>query len=140
MDTGAELLAQAHTLQSLQHKAAEQAFQDQLHIKLQPQPDQQRADEGSEAMPSSQRLGSGSPYGQAQHPFQSRSSNPPLTEGALAEQRAAAAKHDMQSVALDIVESQLPLWSSKPALDWSAQQHLSKYQSQVSSRLVAVSL
>ena len=134
MDTGAELLAQAHTLQSLEHAAAERAFQQKLHLKSQQQQlDQGRVHDGCESVPSAQTLNSEAPHAQAMQVGQSQLSDPQTEhEIALArQQRAAAAQQDMMSVALDVVESQLPLWSSKPALDWSAQQHLSKYQSRV---------
>lgn len=130
MDTGAELLAQAHTLQSLEHAAAERAFQQQLHLESQVQ----QLDQGDlEALPCAQTPSSESGHTQATQPVQSQLSNPQtVDEMVLArKQRVAAAQQDMMSVALDVVESQLPPLSSKPALDWSAQQHLSKYQSQV---------
>ncbi|KAL3149720.1 hypothetical protein ABBQ38_013548 [Trebouxia sp. C0009 RCD-2024] len=138
MDTAAELLAQAHTLQSLQRdQAAEQAFQQHLHLKAHPQLAQRHPDSASEAMPSSHPSASGSSQLRTPHPVLSQLPNS-HTEGALTDQagavggeaRVAAARQDMESVALDIVESQLPLWSRKPALDWSAQQHLSRYQAQ----------
>lgn len=134
MDSGAELLAQAHTLQSLEHAAAEQAFQQRLHSNSQqPQLEQGVADAGSEAVFSTQSPDSESTHTQVAQPVQSQLSAP-QTEGEIAlarQQRAAAAQQDMMAVALDVVESQLPLWSSKPTLDWSAQQHLSKFRSQV---------
>lgn len=139
MDTAAELLAQAHSLQSLQRdQAAEQAFQQNLHSKSNPQHAQRHPNSVSEAIPSSRASGSNSYHAQALHPSQTQLSDS-HTEGAVAQQQgalgieahAAAAQLDMKSIALDIVESQLPLRSRKPALDWSAQQHLSKYQPQV---------
>lgn len=134
MDSGAELLAQAHTLQSLEHAAAEQAFQQRLHLaSQQPQLDQGVGDAGSDAVPSTQAPDSESTHTQAAQSEQSQLSAQ-QTEGEIAlarQQRAAAAQQDMMAVALDVVESQLPLWSSKPTLDWSAQQHLSKFRSQV---------
>lgn len=138
MDTAAELLAQAHSLQSLQRdQAAEQAFQQNLHSKSNPQHAQRHPNSVSEAIPSSRASGSNSYHAQALHPSQTQLSDS-HTEGAVAQQQgalgieahAAAAQLDMKSIALDIVESQLPLRSRKPALDWSAQQHLSKYQPQ----------
>ena len=140
MDTGAELLAQAHTLQSLEHAAAEQAFQQQLHLKSQQQQlDQGRVPDGHEAVHSAQKLSSEASDAQATQLVQSQLSDP-QTEDEIAsarQQRVAAAQQDMMSVALDVVESQLPLSSSRPALDWSAQQHLSKYQSQVLPSLLS---
>lgn len=139
MDTAAELLAQANALQSLQRdQAAEQAFQQQLHLNSHSQLAQRRPDSASEAVPSSHSSASGS--SQLQTPYSVLSQLPDShPEGASTEQqgavggeaRVAAARQDMESVALDIVESQLPLWSRKPALDWSAQQHLSGYRVQV---------
>ncbi|KAL0039447.1 hypothetical protein WJX79_008687 [Trebouxia sp. C0005] len=38
---------------------------------------------------------------------------------------------DMASVALDVVESQLPQWTNRNTLDWSAQKELSSYQPQM---------
>lgn len=132
MNTGTELLAQAHTLQSLEHAATEQVFQQKLH----PDSQQQRLDqadvdvafEATHSTPTCEPAQT-----QAAQPVQSQlPDRQTADEVALArQQRVAAAQQDMMSVALDIVESQLPLLSSKPALDWSAQQHLNKYQSQV---------
>ena len=134
MDSGAELLVQAHTLQSLEHAATERAFQQRLHLKSQvEQLDQGGVDADLEAMPCTQTPSIESGHTQPAQPVQSQLSNPQTVDEMLLarQQRVAAAQQDMMSIALDVVESQLPPLSSKPALDWSAQQHLSKYQSQV---------
>ena len=134
MDTGAELLAQAQTLQSLEHAATEQAFQQKLHHKSQQQLlDQEGVNALSEFAPSTQSSNGESAHTQAMQPVQSQLSDPQTVDEVMLarQQRVAAAQQDMMSVALDIVESQLPSSSSKPALDWSAQEHMSNYQSQV---------
>lgn len=58
----------------------------------------------------------------AQHPAAARLD--PAQQHQLAEQ-------DTMSLALDLVDNQLPHWSHKQPLDWSAQQDLSCYQPEV---------
>ena len=135
MDTAAELLAQAKKLRALQHQASQQAQSQQPHYVPQQMPNQHQAAEGPPMLHSPDPVSINS---QAQQSVQSSSSP---DDGAAAslighqevndDANGVAAQQDMQAVALDIVESQLPLWSSKPALDWSAQQDLSMYQPQV---------
>ena len=46
-------------------------------------------------------------------------------------QHASAAEQDMLALQVDLVDNQLPHWSQKQPLDWSAQQDISIYQPQV---------
>ena len=128
MSTAAELLKQAHQLHSLQlkssasalqepvHSAACQQQQHNLHKAFARQQQQQSAGLGREAgtAVSSQKAAAGQ---EQSHPE--------------AVDHAAAAEKDMASVALDVVESQLPQWTNRNTLDWSAQKELSFYQPQV---------
>ena len=137
MDTAAELLAQAQMLQSQQDQAAEQAFQQQLHLAPTPAIQSDSAQSQPGMSPTLQASPSDASEGQLQNSALSAVSQAAADvawqqqQSARGEAHAAAAQRDMQDVALDIVESQLPLWSSRPALDWSAQQDLSMYHPQV---------
>ena len=64
--------------------------------------------------------------GQSQFPAQQ-----PMTARLRTAQQANPAEQDTMSIALDLVENQLPDWSHKQPLDWSAQLDISVYQPQV---------
>ena len=155
MDTAAELLAQAQMLQSMQAQSSQQVQSSQqaqsgqqAHSGQQAQsgqpkyvqkqmPNQHAHHQGAESSSSRHSPDPVSANSPAQQPGQLLSSELKAAASSGGQQEwsgdanAAAARQDMQAVALDIVESQLPLWSSKPALDWSARQSLNMYQPQV---------
>ena len=129
MSTAAELLKQAQQLHNLQVQHLATSLQESAQFAELPQPLQPHCGPHHALLRQQQSVG------QAQQ----KEGGVHLQETAPRQQQqqpgrpdhAAAAEQDMASVALDIVESQLPQWSNRNSLDWSAQQDLSIYQPQV---------
>ena len=129
MSTAAELLKQAHQLHSLQLQNSASALQEPVHSAACQQLQQQQHNLHQALAKQQQSAGLGRESGTAVSSHKAASGHE--QSGPEAVDHAAAAERDMASVALDVVESQLPQWTNKNTLDWSAQQELSFYQPQV---------
>ncbi|DBA85740.1 TPA: hypothetical protein ACH3X1_005305 [Trebouxia sp. C0004] len=129
MSTAAELLKQAHQLHSLQLQTSAPALQEPVHPSPCQQLQQQQHNLHKAFARQQQSAGLGSETGTAVSSYKSAAGQEQSHSKAV--DHAAAAERDMASVALDVVESQLPQWSNRNTLDWSAQQELSIYQPQM---------
>ena len=127
MSTAAELLKQAHQLHSLQLQNSAPALQEPVRSAACQQ--LQQHDLHKAFARQQQSAGLSRQTGNAVSSHKAAAGQEQSRPEAL--DHAAAAEKDMASVALDVVESQLPQWTNRNTLDWSAQQELSIYQPQV---------
>ena len=129
MSTAAELLKQAHQLHSLQLQNSASALQEPVHSAACRQLQQQQHNLHKAFARQQQSAGLGRETGTAVSSHKAATGQEQSRSEAV--DHAAAAERDMATVALDVVESQLPQWTNRNTLDWSAQQELSFYQPQV---------
>ena len=129
MSTAAELLKQAQQLHNLQVQHLAKSLQEPAQFSAQQQLLQRHHDLHQAPSRQQQSVGRTHQCEAGMHLHETAPRQQQQQPGRP--DHAAAAEHDMASVALDIVESQLPQWSNRNFLDWSAQQDLSIYQPQV---------
>ena len=130
MSTASELLKQAYQLHSLQLQNSASALQEPAHSAACQQVHQQQHNlHKAFARQQQQSTGLGRETGTAVSSHKAAAGQE--QSGPEAIDHAAAAERDVASLALDVVESQLPQWTNRNTLDWSAQKELSFYQPQV---------
>lgn len=129
MSTAAELLKQARELHSLQLQNSASALQEPVHSAACQQLQQEQHNLHKAFARQQQSAGLGRETGTAVSSHMAAAGQEQSRPEAV--DHAAAADRDMASVALDVVESQLPQWTNRNTLDWSAQQELSFYQPQM---------
>ncbi|KAA6417239.1 MAG: hypothetical protein FRX49_12802 [Trebouxia sp. A1-2] len=129
MSTAAELLKQAHQLHSLYLQNSASALQEPILSAACQQLQQQQHNLHKAFARQQQSAGLGRETGTAVSSRKAAAGQEQSRPEAV--DHAAAAERDMASVALDVVESQLPQWTNRNTLDWSAQKELSSYQPQM---------